>query len=191
MQALCGTNRSALRYNLSFYWRPQPVILVSEHGRSTTLRARLLQPSTSVNKSGSFNSVIYHDQVVLENGKWRLWSITIDEFYWQSPSWKEGWAMAKPRNSTHSIKHRACRLDEEVPARSFPQRCRRERKHLWGGSGRSLQWPDIQRMWFQYRYPVSGREPEWYWPGCVPCQVRKDWSLEANGYQEPWAGGPM
>jgi hypothetical protein len=100
MTASYGTNRSTLRTSVSYHWRPQPVILVSQDGRSATMRARLLQPSTSITKAGSFNSAIYHEQVVLEEGKWRLWSVTIDEFYWQSTSWKEGWANAKPRNSS-------------------------------------------------------------------------------------------
>jgi hypothetical protein len=39
MQASHDTNRSALRYNLSFHCRPQSVILVSGDGKSTTLRA--------------------------------------------------------------------------------------------------------------------------------------------------------
>ncbi|KAF2026284.1 hypothetical protein EK21DRAFT_103356 [Setomelanomma holmii] len=95
-----GTNQSALQSSISFHWRPQPVNVVSQDGRSATLWARLLQPSTSINKAGSFNSAMYHDQVVLENGRWRLWSVTIDEFYWQSPSWKEGWANAQLRNGT-------------------------------------------------------------------------------------------
>ncbi|KAH7084636.1 hypothetical protein BKA63DRAFT_497934 [Paraphoma chrysanthemicola] len=182
-----GANRSALRSSISFHWRPQPVILVSEDGRSATLRARLLQPSTSVNKSGSFNSAMYHDQVVLEDGKWRLWSITIDEFYWQSTSWKEGWATAKPRNGTASNPEPPGWTKRYPPDVTLADVGERE-STFRGGSGKYIEWPDIQRMWFQYRNPVSGRAPEWYWPGCVPCQVRSDWSLEANGYQEPATG---
>jgi hypothetical protein len=189
MQASYGTNRSALRNSLSFHWRPQPVILVSDDGRSATLRARLLQPSTSINKSGSFNSAIYHDQVVLEDGKWRLWSVTIDEFYWQSSSWQEGWAMAKPRNSSQPNTDPPT-WTKKFPPDLFLKDVGERESTFGGGSGRLLQWPEIQRMWFQYRNPVSGRKPEWYWPGCVPCEVRKDWSLESNGWQEPWPGGP-
>ncbi|KAF2872732.1 hypothetical protein BDV95DRAFT_676748 [Massariosphaeria phaeospora] len=95
-----GRNRTATRTSISFHWRPQPVVLVSPDGRSATLRARLLQPNTAAAKPGSFNSAIYHDQMVLEGGKWRLWSVTIDEFYWQSASWEGGWAAAKRRNAS-------------------------------------------------------------------------------------------
>jgi hypothetical protein len=182
-----GSNRSTLRSSISFHWRPQPVILVSDDGRSATVRARLLQPSTSVAKAGSINSAMYHDQVVLEDGKWRLWSVTIDEFYWQSSSWKEGWANAKPRNGTAPNPEPAGWTKKYPPDITLKDVGERE-STFRGGSGRFIEWPEIQRMWFQYRNPVSGREPEWYWPGCVPCQVRKDWSLEANAYQEPAVG---
>lgn len=183
-QASYGTNRSTLRSSISFHWRPQPVILVSEDGRSTTLRARLLQPSTSATRAGSFNSAMYHDQVVLEDDRWRLWSVTIDEFYWQSSSWKEGWSMAKARNSSQANTNPPAWTKKYPPDLSIADVGERE-STFSGGSGRLIQWPEIQRMWFQYRNPVSGRTPEWYWPGCVPCQARKDWSLPANGWQEP------
>jgi hypothetical protein len=102
MQASYGTDRPALRSSLFFHWRPQPVILVSQDGRSATMRARLLQPWTSADKAGSFSSAMYHDQVVLEGGRWRLWSVTIDEFYWQSASWKEGWSTAPAAHAGQS-----------------------------------------------------------------------------------------
>ena len=182
MKASYGTNRSALRSSISFHWRLQPVIIVSEDGRSASLRARLLQPSTSVNKAGSFNSAIYQDQIVSENGKWKFWSVTIDEFYWQSSSWKSGWSMVTQQNSTQP--------DPPAWTRRYPPDLTiadvGERESTFrGGSGQFIQWPEIQRMWFGYRNSVSGRKPEWYWPGCVPCGVRPDWSLEANGWQEP------
>ncbi|KAJ4364962.1 hypothetical protein N0V83_008578 [Neocucurbitaria cava] len=186
-QASYGTNRSALRSSISFHWRPQPVVLVSDDGKSATVRARLLQPSTSVNKSGSFNSAMYHDQVVLEDGKWRLWSVTIDEFYWQSTSWKDGWSMANPRSSNQTNSEPPAWTKKYPPDLTLADVGERE-STFTGGSGRAIQWPEIQRMWFQYRNLVSGRTPEWYWPGCVPCQVRKDWSLTANGWQEPPTG---
>lgn len=182
-----GTNRSGLRSSISFHWRPQPVILVSADGRSATVRARLLQPSTSITKAGSFNSAMYHDQVVLEDGKWRLWSVTIDEFYWQSSSWKEGWANAKLRNDTAPNPEPPGWTRKYPPDITLTDVGERE-STFRGGSGRFIEWPEIQRMWFQYLNPVSGRIPEWYWPGCVPCKIREDWALESNGYDEPATG---
>lgn len=187
-----GTNRSRLRSSISFHWRPQPVILVSEDGRSATLRARLFQPSTSVSRAGSFNSAIYHDQIVLEDGKWRLWSVTIDEFYWQSSSWQDGWSKVIRRNTSQPSlgqpNNEPPAWSKKVPPDISIAEVGERESTFTGGSGRAIQWPEIQRMWFQYRNPVSGRTPEWYWPGCVPCEVRKDWSLMANGWQEPATG---
>lgn len=184
-----GTNRSALRSSISFHWRPQPVVLVSQDGRSATLRARLLQPSTSATKAGTFNNAIYHDQMVLEDGKWRLWSVTIDEFYWQSSNWDDGWAKVKPRNASAPDPQPASWTKKYPPDVSIRDVGDRE-STFRGGSGKYIEWPEIQRMWFQYKNPVSGREPEYYWPGCVPCRAQSDWALTANGYQEP-EPGPM
>lgn len=184
-----GTNRSGIRSSIAFHWRPQPVVLVSEDGRSATLRARLLQPSTSITKAGSFNNAIYHDQMVLEDGKWRLWSVTIDEFYWQSSSWEGGWSAATPRNSSAPNPGGATWTKRYPPDITIAEVGERE-STFRGGSGNVIEWPDIQRMWFQYRNPVSGRVPEWYWPGCVPCRAKPDWALEENGYQEPLDGPP-
>ena len=183
-----GSNRSALRNSISFHWRPQPVIIVSEDGRSASHRSRLLQPSTSLNSSGAFNGAIYHDQMVLEDGKWKLWSITIDEFYWQSTNWTAGWANPNPpkANATESP---SALLTKYPPDITLVQTGDRE-STFRGGRGTSINWPEIQRMWFAYRNPVSGRLPQYYWPGCVPChsEAGKSWSLEANGYQEPPTG---
>ena len=33
-----------------------------------------------------FAGGMYHDQVVLEDGVWKLWSVTIDEHYFSSPT---------------------------------------------------------------------------------------------------------
>jgi hypothetical protein len=178
---------SAMRANISFHWRPQPVILVSQDGRSATLRARLLQPSTSNSSAGYFNGAIYHDQMVLEDGRWKLWSVTIDEFYWQSPSWAGGWASANPRSANASNPSPNSLLTKYPPDVTLVDVGDRE-AGFEGGTGRYIAWPEIQRMWFAYRNPVSGRVPQYYWPGCVPCQVRPELSLTANGYQEPPTG---
>lgn len=53
---------------------------------------------------------------------------------------------------------------------------------LDGGKPPLTLWPNIRRMWWGFKNPVSGRVPEWYSPGCVPCKVRPDWALETNRY---------
>jgi hypothetical protein len=189
-----GTNRTGLRSSISFHWRPQSVVLVSEDGRSATLRARLLQPSTSKDKAGSFNGAIYHDQMVLEDGKWKLWSITIDEFYWQSSSWENGWAKPNPSNNT-SPGGESSLAKKYPPDISIAAIGEREATFSGGAGPTYLIWPEIQRMWFSYRNLVTGKYPQTsagapqdYWPGCVPCQAMPSWKLEANGYQEPPTG---
>lgn len=105
--------------------------------------------------------------MVLENGKWRLWSITIDEFYWTSPSWEGGWSAAVPKNSSANVEPASWTKDYP-PDLTIAEVG--ERESTFRGAGRNntlLEWPSIQRMWFAYRNPVSGRKPEWYWPGCV------------------------
>jgi hypothetical protein len=34
---------------------------------------------------------MYNDQAVLEDGIWRLWSVAIDEHYFQSAGYDGGW----------------------------------------------------------------------------------------------------
>ncbi|WP_432828902.1 nuclear transport factor 2 family protein [Dactylosporangium sp. CA-092794] len=182
-----GANPSTMRSSISFHWRPQPVIEASQDGRSTTLRARLLQPSTSTFSAGSFNGAMYHDQVVLENGTWKLWSLTIDEFYWQSPNWVGGWAAANPRSPTAPNPPPSSLITQYRPDVLLTDVGVRE-EGFQGGSGRFIAWPEIVPMWFEYRNPVSGRVPPKYWPDCVPCEFRPDWKLTSNGYQLPPSG---
>ena len=182
-----GTGRPTTRSSVSYHWRPQPVILVSQDGRSASLRTRLLQPSTSVASAGSFNGAMYQDQTVLEDGKWKLWSITIDEFYWQSTNWTGGWSAANPRNATEPNPGPSSWITRYPPDITLIDVGDRE-AGFRGASGRFIQWPEIQRMWFGFRNPVSGRIPEHYWPHCVPCVAKPEWSLSANGYQEPPTG---
>ncbi len=206
-----ATDPAPKRGSVPFHWRPQPVIHVSQDGRSTSLRARLLQFGTSnSNATGGgfsgvagFNGGMYHDQTVLEDGtsRWRLWSTTIDEFYWRSPSWAGGWASATRRagtgpgagadtgNSSRGGLAPGGRLREMPADLSLKDTRLGEREvGLEGGAGKAVTWPEIQHMWFAYRNPVSGRLPQYYWPGCVPCQAEPDWALLKNGYQEPPTG---
>jgi len=187
------------RPRVPYHWRPQPVILVSADARSASCRARLIQWGTSNETLAGFpgvfgfNGAIYHDQMALEpkNGTllWKLWSLTIDEFYWQSPTWSGGWASANPRNRSQADPDPSPLLKDYPPDLVLSDPALGEREvGLQGGKPPFVTWPEIRRMWFAFRNPVSGRLPEWYSPGCVPCQARPDWGLLANGYQEPPTG---
>ncbi|KAK1832535.1 hypothetical protein QBC39DRAFT_304547 [Podospora conica] len=195
------------RPRVPFHWRLQPVVLVSDDGRSGAGRTRLLQWGTGNATRGGFSGVagfnagVYHDQFVWEEGtgRWRLWSLTIDEFYWQSRGWGVGWAVEAPAATTTTAVPAAT---ETVPvpaatetpglAVAYPPDVlltdpglgRREE----GFVPPLVDFPGIKPMWFAYRNLVSGRVPENYWPGCVPCSARREWSLEAAGFQEPPTG---
>jgi hypothetical protein len=202
------------RSSVPFHWRPQPVIIASNDGRSAALRARILQCGTSSGSGGGFSGVfgfnggMYHDQFVLEkqaDGSTirRLWSLSLDEFYWQSSSWDAGWAGVKRTSKRSDFSNSSAidlntlsptierRQSDFPPDVSLKDAAMAEReKGLSGGSGQRQAWPEWAPMWWSYRNPVTGRVPKYYWaPGCVPCRTAKpEWALERNGYQEPPTG---
>ena len=176
---------------ISYHWLMQPVVQISDDGRSAIGRFRLFQPRTgkTVGRAGDFFAAqfwggMYHNRYVLEDGVWRIWELTLDEPYITPVAWQDGvWAKAKdpaPRpagapggagNSTNV----------DVPLTALGRR----EEHFRGGTGEPLQWPSILPMWFSYTNPVSGRVPENHQPDCVLCALRPELNLERNGYQEP------
>jgi CubicO group peptidase (beta-lactamase class C family) len=181
------------RSGISFHWRVQPVILVSDDGRSANQRVRLFQPRTGKEVGGPggfygayFYSGMYHDQYVLEDGVWRMWNLSLDEPYMGTPDWKSGWQRAKdptaPRQGPTSVLVREdSDFKPDVPVTALGRR----QEHFRGGTGEAWQWPTILPMWFEYRNPVSGRVPEFYQEDCPPCTVRPDLRLDRHGYQQP------
>jgi len=184
-----------MRAGISYHWRTQHVIHVSHDGRSANLRTRLFQPRTSKWSPGSdkpnpngFNSGMYpNDQTVLENGIWRLWSVTIDEHYFSSPDWKGGWSAAKDPEPG-SLATRPSPLLTRYPPDVLLTDLGRREEGFRGGTGETIVWPGILPMWFHYRNPVSGRVPELYWPDCVPCEMLPEASMTRHGYQMPPTG---
>lgn len=183
-----------LRSGISFHWRFQPVILVSHDGRSANLRTRLFQPRTTLRGSESggerggldvigLNSGMYpNDQAALEDGIWRLWSLTIDEHYMES-EWHHGWAgvpVTPPGEGAGQSP-----LVERLPPDILMTQLGRRAEHFRGGTGVTYTWPDILPMWFNYKNPVSGRVPKNYWPDSVPGLGLPQSRLIANGYQMP------
>jgi hypothetical protein len=171
----------------------QPVVLVSDDGRSSVGRFRLFQPRTGkeVGKAGAFLGAsfwggMYHNRYVLENGIWRLWELTLDEPYITPVSWTDGlWAKAKdpppPQPGVVPRTFSGGNFPPDIPLKALTVR----EEHLQGGTGESYQWPKIQPMWFSYTNPVSGRVPEHHHPDCVLCTLQPELALSRNGYQEP------
>jgi hypothetical protein len=180
----------ALRASISFHWLTQPVIMVSHDGRSANMRTRLWQPRTSRTGSPGFDGLhggMYHNQAVLEDGIWRLWSVTIDEHYWETPNWKAGWAGAEDPDPNAPPPPESPLLTRYPPDIKLTELGERE-EGFRGGTGQWIKWPGILPMWFHYRNPVSGRTPDRFWPDCVPCVARPDASMTSHGYQMPPVG---
>lgn len=184
----------ATRPGISFHWRFQPVIHVSHDGRSANLRTRLFQPRTSMPpregqaanafySASLFTGMYPNDQAVLENGIWRLWSLTIDEPYMTTASWRGGWSAVAPVPPGAAAGQSP--LVERLPPDILMTTMGRRAEHFRGGTGTTLAWPDILPMWFHYKNPVSGRVPELYWPDSMPSLLLPESRLVANGYQMP------
>ena len=183
-----------LRSGISFHWRFQPVIHVSHDGRSANLRTRLWQPRTGMRSEDGapqaalttpgFNTGMYpNDQAVLEDGIWRLWSLTIDEHYMTSPNWEQGWAGAEPVSAEAAAGQSP--LVERLPPDILMTDLGRRAEGFRGGTGLTVQWPGILPMWFHYKNPVSGRVPDLYWPDSVPALDLPEARLVSHGYQMP------
>ena len=177
------------RPGISYHWLVQPVVLISDDGRSAVGRFRLFQPRTgkTVGKAGDFFGAsfwggMYHDQYVLEDGIWRIWDLTLDEPYINPVAWKDGvWAKSKDPLPRPPRAFSGGNFPPDIPLTSLGKR----EEHFRGGTGVTKEWPSILPMWFQYTNPVSGRVPELFQGPCVPCAVRPELRLEANGYQKP------
>ena len=171
------------RVMLPLHWRTQPVILVASDGRSASIRSRLFQPASSSARAMGFGGGMYHDQVVLEDGVWKLWSVTIDEHYFSSPTYEGGWSSAKdPVPST--APRPAAQANDYPPDIPLTKLGERERGFR-GGTGDMIVWPGLLPMWFHYKNPVSGRVPEHYWPDCITCMQYPETSMKNHGYLLP------
>jgi SnoaL-like protein len=169
------------RTMLPLHWRTQPVIMVAADGRSASIRSRLFQPASSFERAMGFGGGMYHDQVVLEDGIWKFWSVVIDEHYFSSPTYEGGWSSAKDPVTPRRPPAPNTSYPPDIPLTKLGERERGFR----GGVGDEIGWPGILPMWFHYKNPVSGRVPEHYWPDCVPCIQFPETSMKNHGYLLP------
>jgi hypothetical protein len=168
------------RTSIPIHLRIQPVIHVSPDGRSAKIRTRLFSIGSSRDRAGSLSGAMYpNDQAVLENGVWKIWSIGIDEFYYQSTSYADGWSRPRPPRTTPQAPSKL--LSAYKPDILNSSLGEREAGYP-GGTGDLVEWPAIKDMWFHYVNPVSGRKPDHFWPDCETCVAFPDTSMTRNGY---------
>jgi hypothetical protein len=182
-------HRRSPRTSIPIHLRMQPVIDVTPDGRAARFRTRLFSIGSSLNTAGSFSGGMYpNDQAVLENGVWKLWSVAIDEFYYNSAGYKNGWTNvpAEPAEKKPDMLLKA--YPPDVPLTALGQRQQgfipgstQFNPYIHNGPAYP-GYPSAVPMWFHYVNPVSGRVPPYYWPDCASCVARPDTSLSANGY---------
>ena len=118
----------------------QPVIHVSEDGRSADIRVRLFQLSGADGENGLWMAGILEKKAMIENDIWKLAAMDLD--YTWTADYKGGWA-----KGPMSLKLSAGDIMETFP----PDRPMR------GPS--EAPFPKIAEMPFHYVNPVSGRRP--------------------------------
>ena len=84
---------------IRLHLRIQPVIDVTPDARSARIRTRMFLYYANSTRAGAWNSGMYpNDTAVLEEGVWKMKvGGVIDETYFNSSSYAEGWARSKPR----------------------------------------------------------------------------------------------
>jgi hypothetical protein len=170
-----GPTRSP-RTGVAIHYRMQPVIHVSSDGRSAKLRTRLFHISISTTRPGVIKSGMYpNDAAVLENGAWRFMNSSIDESYFESASYKEGWARAKEAAPAPPPAPGAARQPtrmEQLVATFPPDTLLRDMPNRQQGfiPGAVIRWPSIVPMWFHYVNPITGRVPEFYCADEFTCE---------------------
>jgi hypothetical protein len=185
--------------NGGWHWLMQPVIHVAADGRSAKMRSRLFHPLPS-GTGGSMEGGMYpNNQAVLENGVWKLWTVTIDEPYFTS-QFPHGWSRTPPPRAAPAAAPRPAAAAGAAPAApaaprpsgaelyppDIPQNLLgRRMEGFVGGTGEAIRWPGQLPMWFHYKNPVSGRVPERYWPNCGTCEYAPQTSMDKHGYLLP------
>jgi hypothetical protein len=170
-----GPTRSP-RTGVAIHYRMQPVIDVSPDGRAAKLRTRLFHISINNTRPGVIKSGMYpNDAAVLENGAWRFMNSSIDESYFESSSYKDGWARAREAAPAPQPSPGAARqptMMERLVAAFPPDTFLKDMPNRQQGfiPGAIIRWPDIVPMWFHYVNPISGRVPQFYCADEFTCE---------------------
>ena len=171
------------RDHLNMHNRLQLVIDIGPDAMTAKARTRLFlyHVSQKGKEAGTFSTGMYPNETfALEGGVWKMVvGGEIDETYFGSPTWKDGWG--KPRERVAGAADTTGTdggwrpgmpppLSGITNTIDFPPDISRTvfDTYRWKGM-QSTNWPDIKPMWFAYRNPVSGRTPPNYCPDILTC----------------------
>jgi hypothetical protein len=162
-----GTTKTATTVS-ALHFRMQPVIDVAPDGRSAKLRSRYMQLTSGAQVAGTFGAGIYaNDAAVLQDGVWKFANAAIDDAFFASTSYQDGWARPKSQPGGNGVPPWTARLVREIPP-DIPNSAMPFRQQ-GAIAGSIIQWPEIRPMFFHYRNPVSGRVPPYYCPDEKTC----------------------
>ena len=164
------------RDGIRLHTRLQPVIDVAADGKSAYLRTRMLLYYANSTKAGAWNSGMYpNESAVLDHGVWKMnVGGGIDETYFMSPSYRQGWAHPTLGADPMAAAAAAGPTAPRGPRVDFPpdipiSALGRRGEGFARGLPNYISWPQIKPMWFHYRNPVSGRVPANYCPDITTC----------------------
>ena len=122
----------------------QPYVTVSPDGERVQLRARLMQFNSAAKGAGSMIAGVYEDQLVKENGAWKIAGMDLD-YTWMA-DYKDGWTKADPAaaDALRPSAELLARYKLDAPIRGDP----------------GIPFPAVPALPFHYKNPVSGRAPE-------------------------------
>jgi ABC-type nitrate/sulfonate/bicarbonate transport system substrate-binding protein len=129
---------------MTLHQKIQPVVHVSPDGQSAHIRTRLFQLNSVTDAPGSYIGGIYENEIVKEDGVWKIAGMDLD--YTWTTSYVKGWARA----SSEDGRAFAPRPDASPPPLA-PDRPLRGVAYA--------PFPDIVDVPFHYRNPVTGRAP--------------------------------
>jgi ketosteroid isomerase-like protein len=128
----------------TLHQKTQPYVTVSGDGSRAQIRLRLLQMNSSATSAGSMIFGVYENQIVKEDGVWRIHGMDLD--YVALADYAGGWITIDPAASSRFAPA------AELLARFAPDAPLRGETFA--------PYPRIRPLGFHFANPVSGREPE-------------------------------
>jgi SnoaL-like domain len=138
--------------SMTLHQKTEPVVTVAADGQSARIREKLLQLNSARDGDGSYIIGIYENNIVRENGVWKISRMDLD--YTWNASYSTGWARVAPRRAAAAAQT-ATPAQAAAPARASTMPP--PDGPLRGAP--AAPYPDLATMAFHYRNPVSGRDP--------------------------------